>query len=133
MIVLDTHVLLWVDRDDPSLGAESRKLIVEQWRIGEVAICAISFWEVSVLARRGRIAMPLSVELWRSDLIQAGLREIPLDGRIAVLSTGFEELHKDPADRFIAATALHHGAVLLTADQKLLDWRSDLRRHDARQ
>lgn len=133
MILLDTHALLWMDRNDPALGEDSRKMISEAWRSGDVAVSAISFWEVAVLAQRGRITLPLSADLWRADLIQAGVKEIPLDGRIAVLSTSFDDLHKDPADRFISATALHHGAVLITADQKLMDWHSDLRRQDARQ
>ena len=41
-------------------------------------------------------------------------------------------LPDDPADRFIVASALVHGAALMTADEKILDWRHALERHDAR-
>ena len=44
VIVLDTHALLWMDRDDPALGAASRRLIEEAWRAGQVAVSTISFW-----------------------------------------------------------------------------------------
>ncbi|TAH43967.1 MAG: type II toxin-antitoxin system VapC family toxin [Betaproteobacteria bacterium] len=132
MILLDTHALLWMDRDDPTIGPAARSLIEQHWVRGEVAVSAISLWECAMLAQRGRISLPCTVETWRADLLAAGLVEVPLDGRIAVLAAGLENLHRDPADRFIAATALHKDAVLVTADEKLLGWNSGLRRIDAR-
>ena len=80
MILLDTHVLLWLDRDDPALGPTSRELIREAWTNGAVAVCAISFWEVAMFAARGRINLRQSPESWRLDWLQAELEEIPLDG-----------------------------------------------------
>ena len=50
MIVLDTHVLLWLDREDPALGPSSRERIRTAWEKGSLAVCAISFWEVAMLA-----------------------------------------------------------------------------------
>ncbi len=132
MIVLDTHALLWMDRDDESLGKKSRSIIDQAWKKDVVAVNAISFWEVSLLAQRGRIDLPTNVEAWRWDLLHAGIREIPLDGRIALLASSLDSDHRDPADRFIIATALHHEALLITADKVLLDWGPDLKRYDAR-
>ena len=60
MIILDTHVLLWLDREDPALVPSSRERILTAWGQGSVAVCAISFWEVAMFAARGRCyAMPL--------------------------------------------------------------------------
>ncbi len=132
MIVLDTHTLLWMDRNDDALGARSRALIEEAWRAGSVAVCAISFWETAMLAQRGRIVLPSAVEVWRADLLHAGIQEIALDGGIALLATQLENLHRDPADRFIVATVLQHRATLITADAKILEWASDLLTQDAR-
>lgn len=132
MIVLDTHALLWMDRNDASLGSQSRRLIEDAWRTDTVAVSAISFWEVAMLAQRGRIVLPVTVETWRADLLQAGVREISINGRIAVLSTSFHDLHRDPADRFIVATAMQHGALLVTADSKILGWQAGLTRQDAK-
>jgi PIN domain nuclease of toxin-antitoxin system len=132
MIVLDTHVLLWMDGNNPALGTASRQIIETAWRQGQVAVSAISFWEVAQLAQRGRISLPLSLEIWRTDWLQAGLLEIPVDGRIALLSTQLDLPHRDPADRMIAATATQRHAQLLTADQKILGWENALPRQDAR-
>lgn len=132
MIVLDTHALLWMDGNDATLGQQARLMIEQAWRKDSVAVSAISFWEAAMLALRGRIELPAAAEIWRAELMQAGIREIPVDGRLALLATRLDGLHKDPADRFIAATAIHYGAVLITADSRLLDWKGELARQDAR-
>lgn len=131
-MILDTHTLLWMDRDDPALGPDARRQIEAAWREGSVAVSAISFWEAAMLAERGRIALPVPVERWRADWLQAGLVEIPLDGRIALSSCRLERFHRDPADRFIVATALERNVPLMTADQQILDWKGELERRDAR-
>jgi PIN domain nuclease of toxin-antitoxin system len=132
MIVLDTHTLLWMDRNDEKLGAEARRLIERAWQEGLVAVSAITFWESAMLAERGRIVLPTAVEMWRSDLLLAGVREIAVDGRIALSATRLENLHRDPADRFIVSTAIHCRGLLITADARILEWQSELSRHDAR-
>lgn len=134
MIVLDTHVLLWMDRDDAALGPTSRALIERAWRAGdEIAVSAVSFWEYAMLAQRERVVLPRPVETWRADILGEGVVEISLDGRIALLATTLDGLPRDPAGRLIAASALHRGAMLMTADEKLLEWRSGLARQDGRQ
>lgn len=131
-MIIDTHVLLWMDGDDPSLGQEARHRIKHAWRAGQIAVSAISFWEVAMLAERKRIALPVPVAHWRDDWLRAGLSEIPLDGRIALLACQLENLHRDPADRFIVATAITHGTALMSADAGILEWSGDLARSDAR-
>lgn len=127
-MILDTHVLLWMDRNDPALGDEARRQIEVAWRAGALAISAISFWEVAMLVERGRVVLPMPVAHWREDWINAGLTEIPVDGRIALLSTQLENLHRDPADRFIIATAIDRNATLVTADRQILAWSGTLPR-----
>ena len=85
-----------------------------------------------MLAERGRVVLPVPAERWRADWLQAGLVEIPLDGRIALQSCQLVNLHRDPADRFIVATTLDRNVPLVTADQKILDWDGTLDRLDAR-
>jgi PIN domain nuclease of toxin-antitoxin system len=52
-------------------------------------------------------------------------------GEIAIVAGELDGLHGDPADRFIAATAIVHDATLVTADERLLRWRHPLRRQNA--
>ena len=58
-------------------------------------------------------------------------RELALTGDVA-LPSATRDLHGDPADRFIAATAITHRATLLTADARLLDWKHAAKRQNAR-
>ena len=96
-----------------------------------MAVCAISFWEVAMLAARGKIELRQSPESWRGDWLRAGLVEIALDGALAVAAAELAEFHPDPADRFIAATAMARAATLITADQAMLRWPGPLLCSDA--
>ena len=132
LLLLDTHVLLWLDRDDNQLGSVARSAISAAWDQGSVAVSAISFWEAAMLQARQRIALPISPQQWRSDWLGAGLQECCLDGAIALAAVSLDGFHQDPADRFISATALTLRAQLLTADVAILNWPGSLQRLDAR-
>jgi len=131
-LILDTHTLLWIDRDDASVGAETRQQVEAAWRSAWVGVSAISFWEVAMLAERGRVALSVAPEQWRADWLKAGLVEIPVDGTLALQACQLQGFHRDPADRFIVATALSRGTPLVSADRQILDWAGDLDRIDAR-
>ncbi len=132
MIVLDTHALVWMNQDDAALGKAARRLLQTAWDAGTLAVSAISFWECEMLHEAKRVRLMQSPSVWRTQLLAAGLIEIPVDGEIAMLSVHLDLPHKDPADRFIAATTIVNGAALMTADTKLLKWKSTLKRHDAK-
>lgn len=131
MILLDTHALIWLDSTDRRLGKKTRALVEKEWTLNQVAVSAITFWEVGMLAERGRIRLPVTIAQWRTRWLDAGLIELALDGAVLVRSLDLGDLPADPADRFIAATALTAQAVLVTADEKILAWQHALTRHDA--
>ena len=83
-LILDTHTLLWVDCNDPQLGAMARLQIEVAWRAGSLVVGAISFWDVAMIAERDRISLPTSPERWHANWLRAGLVEIPIDGWIAL-------------------------------------------------
>jgi PIN domain nuclease of toxin-antitoxin system len=122
VILLDTHVLLWLDSDAPQLGAQARQAIQEAWQADQVVVSAISFWEAAMLQQRGRLSLAATPATWRDDWQEAGLRELPLNSSIALAAVALRDFHMDPADRFITATALAHDALLITADQAILNW-----------
>jgi PIN domain nuclease of toxin-antitoxin system len=132
LILLDTHVLIWLDSADSRLGADAKATIEEAHQAGEVAVSAISFWETSMLIQRGRLKLDLPIHAWREDLLSAGLHEVVLDGGIGITAATLDGFHGDPADRIIASTALIRGDLLLTADRQILEWSGTLKRLDAR-
>jgi PIN domain nuclease of toxin-antitoxin system len=131
VILLDTHAAIWFMRNDPVLGKKSRTMAVAALEEGQLAISAISFWEMALLVAKGRLRTLKDPTEQRARMIHAGLLELPLTGDIAVRAATLDNLHSDPADRFIAATAIAHDATLMTADERLLGWRSKLKRIDA--
>jgi PIN domain nuclease of toxin-antitoxin system len=132
MIILDTHVLVWLDEGNSKLGKSALQKIDRSLPSGELGVATISFWEVAMLVNKGRIDMHTDLSIWRSELINAGLKEIPLLGTTAIRSAELNSFHGDPADRIIVATAIENSATLITADKKILSWEGSLHVLDAR-
>ena len=130
MILLDTHALWWQGEGSPKLGPRARQVIEQAFEGNEAAVSTISFWEIAMRVHKNQLDFLSDVAAWRRELISQGLREIPIDGGIAVRAGLLPDMHGDPADRLIVATALE-GHQLLTADRRLLDWAGPLNRLDA--
>ena len=115
MILLDTHIWLnWLIQGEGALPPGIRNAIATADRIG---VSAISCFEVTMLARRGRIELPCETEEWLiKALIPSGIEPLPVTCEINHGAVSLPEHHKDPADRLIIATALHHGARLASVD-----------------
>lgn len=134
MLLLDTNALLWALSDDPRLSGATRELIEDAWATVAVAVSAVTFWEIALLVESQRLTLSQAPEAWRQELIAAGLVELPLHGEEAVRAVRLsdEGFHRDPADRFIVATALIGGHTLVTSDQQILAWTGPLQRVDPR-
>ena len=73
-----------------------------------------------MLAEKGKIILPESPEEWLKIAFETlEVQEAPLTNQIAILSRKIQLPHQDPADRFIAATALYYGLTLATVDKNL--------------
>ena len=132
MLLLDTHVLIWLDEGNHLLGNKTVSLLDKALQSAELAVAAISFWEVAMLINKSRLQMRLAVDEWRHSLIANGLVEVAMSGEVAIRSALLKDFHGDPADRMIVATAIQMTASLCTADQKILNWSNPLERLDAR-
>ena len=131
MLLLDTHVLLWSQFQPELLGAQVRRIIDQSWAGRNVAVSAITFWEVALLLKKRRLDLLQSIAdagVWRQELLSTGLMEIPVDGAIGVLSVNLAYPYGDPADRIIIATAMVGGHQLATADRHILNWPGPLNR-----
>ena len=131
MLLLDTHAAIWFATEDESLGRRSRDLAVAALKDGRLSISAVSFWEIALLVLKGRLRAVTPPSELRPLLLDTGVVELALTGDIALLSAALD-LHGDPADRFIAATAIAHRGTLATADKRLLKWKHPLKRQEAR-
>ena len=132
MIIMDTHVLIWLTEGNNRLGEQAKSEIDTAFQENELAISAISFWEIAMLAQKRRVELSLDISHWRKEILGFGLREIPVSGSIGIKATELIDFHGDPADRIIVATALRKSAILLTADREIIECGSDCQRRDAR-
>ena len=85
-----------------------------------------------MLIYKGRVELAQDINTWHKEVTLQGLGEIPISGRVGIKATGLKNLHGDPADRIIVATALLGDHQLITADQRILGWSGRLSRLDAK-
>lgn len=122
-LLLDTHIVLWLDSGDDRLRLSTRALIDGCWRDGgTVCLSAVSAWEIALLVDTGRIELDLPVEAWITRFLERpGVNPVPLDLRAAVRSYEFYDLaHRDPADRLLMATAVELACPLVTYDRRIV-------------
>jgi PIN domain nuclease of toxin-antitoxin system len=115
VILLDTCTLLWLVSGHERLSVRARERI--EGSRGAIFVSAISALEVALEQRKGRLELPLSPHEWYPlALRHHGVVEIPITGSIALDSAALPDLHRDPADRVIVATAHAHQLTILSPD-----------------
>ena len=121
-----------MEKGNPRLGAASRARIEQALEESVAAVSTITFWEVAMRVRKNQLDdFNMDVGEWRVGLLAEGLIELPVTGDIATQAGLLPDLHGDPADRIIIATALAGGHELITADRLILAWEGPLQRTPA--
>lgn len=116
MVVLDTHVVVWWTTEPARLSARAAAAIASADAIG---IPAIVFWETALLVRKKRLQLDIPVAEWAETVqLIPRVQALPLTAEVA-LTADVLEMHADPADRFIVATARIAGARLVTKDTSI--------------
>ena len=119
MILLDTHVLLWMAIDPKRLSAKARGAIRNARESSGVAIATITLWELAWLAHSGRIQVLGSAETVVRETVSRVILK-PMTPEITAMAVRLPVGYpRDPADRVIASTAIVEGMPLITADQQI--------------
>ncbi len=121
MILLDTHALIWWVSGLKPLSARARRAVNQALKDGRVRASEVSLLEIATAARRGRLSLGMPIGQWLQDL--GALPDLliePVSAEIAQLAGSIgDELHGDPVDRIIVATARLLRCRLVTADARL--------------
>ncbi len=112
--LLDTQVFLWFEFGSTRLSESARDRILRTERT--VYVSAVSFWEIAIKRRAGKLAYEGSPRAAASD---AGFVELSIDAADAELAGGFDWSHRDPFDRMLVAHCLNRDLTLVTADARL--------------
>ena len=120
MILVDTHVVVWLAFDQNQLSKKARAAIDDARKNGDgLAISDITLLELAVLASKGRIHLGISLESFLQE-VEARFVVVPISGRACARAIALPTAYpKDPADRIIGATALVEGLSLITADREI--------------
>lgn len=120
VIILDTHVVIWLAFDQAQLSRKARAAIdYARTKAEGLAISDITLLELATLTRKGRLRLDISLESFLQE-IEARFVVLPITGRACARAMELPTAYpKDPADRIIGATALVEGLSLLTADREI--------------
>lgn len=118
MIVLDTHAWVWWLTRPHKLGKKAARAIDKADRVGIPAICV---WEIAEKAQASKLKFDRPYDVWLDEALTQDPRIelLQLLPRVAVDAVRLAWEHRDPADRFIVATARTHEAPLVTADERI--------------
>ena len=121
MILLDTCAIIWDALEPNKLTPNAKKAIKHSG--GELIICDISIWEISMLIKKKRLVVDTTAADFMNLILQSRNFHVQaITPEIASLSVDFgSEISSDPADRLIAATSIVMRAPVVTADRALRD------------
>jgi PIN domain nuclease of toxin-antitoxin system len=120
LILLDTHVVVWLAFDQSQISSNARAAIDEVRELKDgLAISGLTLLEVATIVSRGRIQLGISLETFLQE-VEARFVVLPITARVCARAMEFPSSYpKDPADRIIGATALVEGLALVTADRAI--------------
>jgi PIN domain nuclease of toxin-antitoxin system len=120
LILLDTHVVVWLASGDPRLSQPAQAAIEEARRaVRGLAVSDFTLFELSSLFRKKQFTLITSPESFLAE-VERHLIVLPITANIALQAFALPPSYpKDPADRIIAATALIEDIPLVTADHEI--------------
>ena len=115
-LMLDTCALIWLVQGSDNLSkAALRRIRVAQ----TVFVSPISLWEIGLKVARSQLSLPMEPLQWYAKVLEHhDLNQFPLSPSVMVEANQLPWHHRDPADRFIIASAKQQKAPIVTADRK---------------
>ena len=119
-ILVDSCAIIWLATGDRKLS----KLARDVMRDAELlCFSSISIWEIARLVKAGDLELPVSPARLADLLVeQYEMKELPVNNSISLRASALPEIHKDPADRFIIATALLNDFTVVTGDHRFAEY-----------
>jgi PIN domain nuclease of toxin-antitoxin system len=123
-LLLDTHVWIWLVRGEGRIPKDILELMLMAAGAGSMFLSVTSIWELSLLDAKRRISLNMPCLSWvHTALDRSRAQTVPLTPEVAASSHQLPgELHSDPIDRILVATARLEGLTLVTRDRAILDY-----------
>lgn len=121
MILLDTHVFVWLASTPDKLSERARGVIAANASLLHISV--VSAWEISLLYRKNRLCLPVSPEQFVEDAVNyLRLIEIPLSRKTIQYSVKLPQVHNDPFDRVLIAESHLNKLSLISADKLIHEY-----------
>ena len=117
-VLLDTHTLLWLVSAPYQVSGAAREAIADPSR--EVAVSAVSAWEIAIKTRLGRLDGEPLLSAWPDIMAAMALTELVIEAPDAIMAGRLRWAHRDPFDRMIVAQAARRGLTIATRDAHIL-------------
>jgi PIN domain nuclease of toxin-antitoxin system len=118
-LLLDTHIWIWSHLAPEKISSEVNGFLAAPEN--ELWLSPVSIWELVLLLEKKRVELKMNLHDWvEQSKRELFLREAPLSWEVADELCFTILQQKDPADRFLAATAKVYGLTLVTADERLV-------------
>ena len=119
-LLVDTCAIIWLATGDRKLSQLAR----DAMRDAELlCFSSISIWEIARLVKAGDLEIPVTPVRLADMLVERyDMKELPINNSIALRSSALPEIHKDPTDRFIIATALLNDFTVVTGDRRFAEY-----------
>ena len=121
-LLLDTHIWVKYINGTPDLKPTAVSAIEAARNSGQVFVSVISVWEIALLVRKQRLALPLGVQRWvQQAFLLPGVQLLPFTPEIAIESVDLpDSLNRDPSDRILVASARIEQLRLVTRDKDII-------------
>ena len=117
-ILLDTHTFLWLVSAPDQVSSTAREAIADPER--EVAVSAVSAWEIAIKTRLGRLDGDPLLAAWPDITAAMAVTELAVDAADAIMAGRLPWSHRDPFARMIVAQATRRGLTIATRDGRIL-------------
>jgi PIN domain nuclease of toxin-antitoxin system len=118
VILLDTHAFIWLASDQRQLSKTALKLLQQPEQTAAISI--VTAWEIAILTKRNRLELPVAPDVFvERALGQHHLSELPLSRDVVFASVNLPDIHNDPFDRILVATARAHRMTLISKDKTI--------------
>ena len=119
-LLVDTCAIVWLATGDRKLSKLARGAMCDAELL---TFSSISIWEIARLVKAGDLELPVSPARLAELLVeQYEMKELPVSNSISLRASALPEFHKDPADRFIIATALLNDLTVVTGDHRFAEY-----------
>ncbi len=119
--LFDTHSLVFWDNKE-AVSEDYIKFFDKQNQKGNIYVSSISFWEIALLVKKGRIEIK-DIQAWKNELLSnTNIRLIDPSATELINSTLLPDHHKDPFDRVLITQANNKNLLLVTKDQAIKEY-----------